>query len=156
MGTLEQDAGLQRIYAWWRDRAGPGTAGLPTLSHMEEIELLHSGCMSLVEVTHDPLQFRYRRVSSELTAHLGYHMSGQLTQAIPEPATRTYVEQLYERAVRTRAPVHERGELVLDRRRWSHRTLVLPLSSDGFAVDALLVYRRTMPPAPSRSSGEPE
>lgn len=153
---LEVDPELQRIYAWWRDRTGPGMGRLPTLSHIEEIELLNSGCMSLVEVAHDPLRFRYRLVSSELTAHLGYDMSGKPTRAIRSPTMRAYVEQLYERVVQMRAPWHERGELVLDRRRWLHRTLVLPLSAEGSTVDALLVYRRTTPTAPSPPSEEAE
>jgi hypothetical protein len=101
--------------------------------------------MSLVEVTHDPLRFRYRLVSSELTAHLGYDMSGKPTRAIRDPAMRAYVEQLYQRVVLMRAPLHECGELMLDGRRWLHRTLLLPLSAEGSAADALLVYRRTMP-----------
>jgi hypothetical protein len=139
-----QDPELRRIYAWWRDRAGSGAA-IPTLSHFEEIELLGCGFLTLVEVTHQPLRFRYRLVSSEIATHLGYDMSGKPTRAIRDPAVRTYVERLYARAVRARAPLYERGVLSLGGRRWKHRTLVLPLSRQGLVVDALLVYRRVKP-----------
>ena len=141
MTILDEDPVLRRLHALSRDRAGPGGA-LPTLSQIEEIELLHRPSMSLVEVTRDPLQFRYRWVSSEVAMLLGYDMTGKTTAAIPDAEARAYVEGLYERAVALRAPLYERGELVLGGRRVSHRTLLLPLSSDGSAVDKLLIYRR--------------
>lgn len=141
MTILDDDTELRRLYALWRDRAGPGGA-LPTLSQIEEIELLHRPSMSLVEVTHDPLQFRYRWVSSEVATLLGYDMTGKSTEAIPDAEGRAYVERLYERALALRAPLYERGELVLGGQRVSHRTLVLPLSADGSVVDKLLIYRR--------------
>ncbi len=146
MMMLEQDPELRQLHAWWRARAGPGS--LPVLSHLEEIELLNSGCVSLVEVGHEPREFRFRLVSPRLTALLGYEVSGKTTAAIPEPAARAYVEELYERAVRTREPVYDVGERVLDGRRWSHRALVLPLSSEGTAVDRLLICRVAVPPEP--------
>ena len=141
MTILDDDPVLQRLYALWHDRAGPSGA-LPTLSLIEEIELVHGPSMSLVEVTHNPLQFRYRWVSSEVATVVGYDMTGKPTEAIPDAAARAYVERLYQSALTLRAPLYERGELVLGGRRVPHRALVLPLSSDGSAIDKLLIYRR--------------
>lgn len=147
VGSLVEEPELRRLYEWWRARAGP--VSLPVLSHVEEMELLHSGRMSLVEVEHDPLQFRYRLVSPEMTVLLGYEMSGKTSDAIPEPDSRAFVEELYARVVQTRAPVYDHGERVLDGRRWSFRTLALPLSSSpGARVDRLLIRRIVAPPEP--------
>lgn len=141
MTIPDDDPVLRQLHALWRGRAGHGGT-LPTLSQIEEIELLHRPSMSLVEVTRDPPQYRYRWVSSEVAAMLGYDMTGKTTAAIPDAQARAYVERLYERALAQRAPLYEQGELVLGGRRLSYRTLVLPLSSDGSAIDKLLIYRR--------------
>ena len=142
MTILDDDPVLRWLHDSWHARAGPGGT-LPTLSQIEEIELLHRPAMSLVEVTGDPPQFRYRWVSSEVATLLGYDMTGKPTAAIPDAEARAYVERLYERVLALRAPLYEQGELVLDDgRRLSYRTLVLPLSSDGATIDKLLAYRR--------------
>ncbi len=153
IATVAEEPELWQLHAWWRARAGSGPTPLPVLSHLEEIELLNSGRVSVVEVGHEPLQFRYRLVSPELSALLGYEVSGKTTAAIPEPATRAHVEALYERVVRNRAPIYERGELTLDGRRWTHRTLVLPLSAEGTRVDKLLIFRLTAPSSTAKSGG---
>ena len=47
----------------------------------------------------DPPRFRYRLVSTELTEHLGYEMTGRHADEIAEPDVRRYTEQFYEQAL---------------------------------------------------------
>jgi hypothetical protein len=51
--------------------------------------------------------------------------------------------------VAQRAPVYEREQITLDGRLWKSETIVLPLSSNGGAINLLMIYRVTDRPKPA-------
>lgn len=142
------DAVMQRLYAYWLEccKGKP----YPARSDLDPVEFGFAlGRVSLIDVLEAPRRFRYRLVASTLTDYLGYEMTGKFTHQIPGPERRAYAEAFYARAVALQAPLYERGEMVLDGRRWKHEALVLPLSADGETINMLMVYRLTDRPKPA-------
>ncbi len=105
------------------------------------------GRVSLIDVLEGPRRFHYRLVSTRVTEHLGYEMTGKLLDDMPESEMRAYAERFYAATLARRLPLYHRDEALLDGRRWSHESLALPPSSDGQAIDRLMVYRVTGAPA---------
>lgn len=148
------DALLKRLYRYWTERRG--AKRYPSRADIDPLDFAFAlGRVSLIEVLDHPRRFRYRLVSTSHTARLGYEMTGKFLDEIPETEMRDYTERHYLMAVAKAVPLHVRDERVIDGRRWKHEALVLPLSSDGSAVDMLMIYRTadaTVPPrrAPAR------
>jgi hypothetical protein len=130
----------KRLYQYWLTRRSGRQ--FPSRKEIDPLVLgFVLGRISLVEVSNDPRRFLYALVSAELTEHLGYEMTDKYVDEMPEPGVRDYVTALYTRALDARTPLYEEGAAILDKRVWRYKTLVLPLSSDGEAIDMLLVYR---------------
>lgn len=141
------DAALKRLYRYWTERRG--AKRFPSRADIDPLDFGYAlGRVSLVDVLEHPRRYRYRLVSTSLTARLGYEMTGKFLDQVPETEMRAYTERLYAAAVASRVPLHSRDEAMLDGRRWRHEALILPLSSDGDAVDMLLIYRTADPPNP--------
>lgn len=140
-----EDEALRRLYRYWNGRRG----GLrfPSRVAIDPVDFAYAlGRVSLIEVQRDPLRFRYRLVSTMLTEHLGYEMTGKYVDDIPEPSMRDFTRRFYERALALRAPLHEIGTALIERYSWRHEVLVLPLAADGETIDMLLIYRKTERP----------
>ncbi len=140
-----QDQRLLRLYRYWDEqRQGRRFPGRDDISPIDFAYAL--GRVSIIEVRRDALRFFYRLVSSRLTEHLGYEMSGKFVDDIPDIEMREFTRAFYERALEGEAPLHEAGTFVVSGQRWWHEVLVLPLASDGGNIDMLLIYRNTLPP----------
>lgn len=85
--------------------------------------------------------FRYRLTGSRIVLLTGYDLIGSTTAAIPDPANRAYVEDVYRRAVAERGPVLVEHHRPIDGRPRAYTLLALPLSNDGAAVDILMVHQ---------------
>jgi hypothetical protein len=121
---------IRRFYDYWDEKRGDRP--FPSRADIDPLDFKFAlGRVSLIDVTHDPLRFRYRIVASYLTEHLGYEMTGKFADEIPEPATRDYTIGRYTDAVMAHAPVHELGDVVIDGRHWAQEVLLLPLARDG-------------------------
>lgn len=143
------DAAMKRLYLYWAERRGARRC--PSRTDIDPLDFGYAlGRVSLIDVLSHPRRFRYRLVSTSLTARLGYEMTGKFLDEIPETEMRAYTERLYLTALAKAVPLHVRDEAVIDGRRWKHEALVLPLSSDGGAVDMLMIYRTADPTVPPR------
>jgi len=131
---------LQKLQDYWEERRRGRE--FPARSDIDPIDFRFAlGHVSLIDVLQAPLRFRYRLVATNLTKHLGYEMTGKTADQIAEPQVRDYVLTRYCRAVEARRPLTESGEETLDDRVWRYQAIYLPLSSDGNAIDMLLVGR---------------
>lgn len=130
----------RRLYAYWLEKQGDRR--FPGRQDIDPRDFAYAlGWVSLIDCLDDPPRYRYRLVSTNLTAQLGYEMTGRCTDEMPETGVRDYVEWLYGTVARSGEPRYERGSVALDGRAWTHETLALPLSQDQSRVDMLLVYR---------------
>ncbi len=143
------DAALKRLYRYWTERRG--AKRYPSRDDIDPLDFGYAlGRVSLVDVLENPRRYRYRLVSTSMTAGLGYELTGRFLDEIPEPEARRYTRQLYDAAVEKRIPLHFRDDAMLDGRRWQSEALVLPLSSDQQAIDMLMIYRTAEPSGPPR------
>ena len=150
IGNAESLAALIRLYAYWQESRG--AKRFPARTDIDPVDFSFAlGRVSLVDVLATPRRFRFRLVSTVLTEHLGYEMTGKFLDQIPESEMRAYLERLYAVALERRNPLYARDEIVLDGRRWKHEALVLPLSSDDRSIDMLMIYRAT--DRPQRTAG---
>ncbi|HYM01303.1 MAG TPA: PAS domain-containing protein [Stellaceae bacterium] len=142
---------VRRLYAYWNERRGDKP--FPARGDIDPIDFDFAlGFVSLVDVLDRPRRFFYRLVSTGLTQHLGFEMTGKEVDDLPGPEMRAYVRYLYTRALWNRAPLYDKGEITLDGTGWEHETLVLPLSDDGAAINKLMIYRRAFPNANGSAS----
>jgi hypothetical protein len=142
LAALPRDDAARRLYRYWCERRA--AKSFPSRDDVDPLDFTYAiGHVSLIEVLHAPLRFRYRLVSTSLTEHLGYEMTGKFIDDIPEPELRIFTRDFYTKAVDLAAPLYESGEFVRDGRCWRHETLVLPLSADSRTINMLLIYRKT-------------
>jgi hypothetical protein len=139
------DERLLGLLRYWRERRGGRK--FPARRDIDPVDFTAAlGRVSIVEVQRAPMRFRYRLVSTRVTEHLGYEMSGKFTDDIPDREMRAFVLGFYARALERAGPLYEAGTAIIDGYRWWHETLALPLASDGETIDMLLIYRNTKPP----------
>jgi hypothetical protein len=130
------DVRLRRLGDLWntsrRNRPIAAYADLAVLDHPEWL-----GHLSLIEVLEGGLDFRYRVYGSAMAAYYGRDLTGKTTRALPT-AVGSLVRREYAQAYAERRPL-----LVQRRRRVRGVSimivkLILPLTSDGDAIDLLL------------------
>jgi hypothetical protein len=139
------DERLLGIYRYWCERRLGRK--FPGRQDMDPLDFAFAlGRISIIEVQLAPRNFRYRLVSTQLTEHLGYEMSGKTVDAIPDAAMREFARSFYERVLERAAPTYETQSVVIGGFGWWHETLALPLATDGETIDMLLIYRNTERP----------
>lgn len=97
-------------------------------------------CIILIDVLHDPLDFRYRLVGTEIDRICSRNYKGVKFSELPDKKAPNPIWQHHQEAVETRAPV--RKDLSYtgpdgDVRRVEH--CLMPFSSDGKTIDQILV-----------------
>ncbi len=133
-----KDARLHRLFQYW-DSKRKGRR-FPARSDIDPLDIPYIlGRIALVEVTHDPLRFRYRLYGSELAVQNGYDLTGLYHDEIPVPEFREFIAKAWRTVVERGEPVHAFYDRIVDERVRHYETLRLPLSTDGVTVDMLLI-----------------
>jgi hypothetical protein len=128
---------LRRLYAYWDDKRGDRE--FPGRPDIDPIEMRFAlGNVSLVEVLHQPLRFRYRLHGSIIAERIGIDMTGRFADEIAAPDRRAFVEENFRTVVATRQPLARSGRRTLDQRAWNFDSIILPLGQDG-VIDMLLL-----------------
>jgi hypothetical protein len=136
---------LQRLFCYWQERRG--ARAFPARRDVDPVDFSYAlGHVSLIDVAHEPLRFRFRLVPSTIAHYLGYETTGKNVDAIPEPELRACLIASYTLVVNERRPLFSAAERNLDGRRWRYEVAYLPLSSDGTTIDMLMVCRIAEPP----------
>jgi hypothetical protein len=145
---------LQRLYSYWQERRG--ARAIPARRDVDPVDFSYAlGHVSLIDVTHDPLRFRFRLVPSTIAHYLGYEATGRNVDALPEPELRACLIASYTRVVNERRPLFSAAEPILDGRRWRNEVAYLPLAGDGTTIDMLMVCRIAEPPRRTSASTVP-
>jgi hypothetical protein len=129
---------LRRLYAYWDIRRGDREfPGRPDLDPLDMGFAL--GNVSLIDVLHEPLRFRYRLHGSIIAERIGIDMTGRFVDEIAEPDRRGFVEENFRTVVATRQPLARSGQRTLDQRLWNFDSIILPLGPADGAIDMLLL-----------------
>jgi hypothetical protein len=140
MGLPEDIAAprLRRLYDWWRAHHVAGK--LPSRRQIDPLDLTFLlGNLMIIDVAHDPLRFRFRLIGTELVDRMRRDWSGKPLDTYPDVEFRDHLQRVYEDVVRGRVPVANTRSLLVDGRSYRYDGLILPLSTDGAVIDALLV-----------------
>lgn len=132
---------LRALFEYWDGKRNGRT--FPARASIDPVELRSLlPNVLLVDVEHDPLRFRYRLVGTELTAVLGQELRGRYVDEMPV-WFRKFAEAAYRQVVDARAPTYSDINTVENFWPVRYSRLLLPLSSDGAAIDVILggLYR---------------
>ncbi|MGH6989475.1 MAG: hypothetical protein ACREE3_06230 [Stellaceae bacterium] len=95
--------------------------------------------MSLIEVYYEPLRFLYRSQGAEITAWLGFDLTGKFIEQCANPrwAART-LEQLRDVVITGAPAIAWHLDEMVGHQCWNIEALVLPISRDGTNLDMLI------------------
>lgn len=129
---------LRRLHDDWDSRCRGRE--FPARADFDVLELGYIvGHLSLLDVLHDPLRFRFRVHASHVGDRVGYEMTGKDLADLPAPDMREVVHRHFVEVLARRAPVVQiRDRQILDDRLVSCEVLVLPLSRDGQIIDMIM------------------
>jgi hypothetical protein len=130
---------LQRLHRDWEDRRRGRE--FPARSDFDVLDLRYViGHLALLDVSYDPIRFRFRLHGTGISQRVGYEMTGKEVDDLPPPVVRSSVRRHFTAVVEQRMPLVEvRERHILDDRVVGSESLALPLSRDGAAIDMLMV-----------------
>jgi len=129
---------LRQLYQDWDKRRG--AREMPARADFDPLDLKYCiGNLSLIDVAHEPLRYRFRLHASTVAQSVGFDLTGKNLDAMPDLEYRRVVADHYAEVVAARLPVAKyRNRQMTDRHLWHCEVLVLPLSSDGKIIDMLM------------------
>ncbi len=133
---IAHDERLLSLYRYWsdkrRDRSMPARADLAVPELKPWL-----GFLNLVDVSHDPLDFRYRVFGTHIAQAIGVDLTGESISQYPGGVTdlrRGYVE-----VVERKSPLYQVHETDRFKGAYRHHRILLPLSDDDETVNMVLV-----------------
>lgn len=131
---------LVRLYDYWDlKRAG---RRWPTRDDIDPTEMRFAlGNIDLIEISYDPLVFRFRLSGSNIDRDEGFNMQGKTLDEYPLPQHREAIRRTYLRVLERGEPDYEELERVDEGRALHFGRLILPLSDDGSRIDMFLMGR---------------
>lgn len=128
---------LKALFAYWRQNKGDRRAPARADIDPAEIKALLP-YVGLVDVTREPLRFRYRLVGSSITMGYGAELTGRFLDEADINGHEHDIVAEYARVAETGEPVCATWEYTRnDGRHMRYERLALPLMSDGKSVDML-------------------
>jgi hypothetical protein len=133
-----QDPALARLYSYWNEKRGDRP--FPSRAEIDPLDLHYIlGWLMLIDVSHDPVRFRFRLYGSNLVDQMGFDVTGRDLADHPHAEFRHRVEEQWRATVEARCATHAAVDAWIDGRRLRYESLRLPLSTDGTIIDMLLV-----------------
>ncbi len=133
---------------YWNQKRG--TRPLPARRDIDPLELgFVLGDITLVDVMHDPLRFRFRLDGTRHVQWYGFDMTGKMLDDYPDPEMRRIIEASYRDVVDSAQPAVRQRNLVADGRFFHYEALLLPMTVGGANVDMLLACIDFEAPTPT-------
>ncbi len=129
---------LKRLHDDW-DRRRNGRE-FPSRADFDPLELRYLvGNLSLIDVSHDPLRYRYRLHGTNIADRARFDLTGKEVADVPDLKWRKGLSDHFQRVIEQRRPVAILFKHAMtDERTWNCEALALPLSSDGKVIDMLI------------------
>jgi hypothetical protein len=130
---------LQRLYDYWAAKCG--ARKMPARADIDPIDMAFIvGNVIMADVIPgSPLGFRIRLHGTTLSERVGYDLTGKMLDDMPVPEFRELSRRSFTKVATTGEPLHALADRLVDDRMQHYEAIVLPLWSDGTAVDRLLV-----------------
>jgi hypothetical protein len=129
---------LRRLYDYWDGKRAGRSAPTRADIHPEELTFILP-FLYLIDVVGTPPRFQFRLAGTGIVTEFGGELTGKFADEIDLDNQQTAIIAEYERVVRSAKPISSRWNYTkYDGRQLSYEHVILPLSSDGRAVDMLL------------------
>lgn len=116
-----------------------GTRRFPSRADIDPLDFAYAiGWINLLDVSFNPVRFRFRLHGTELRSKNQIDMTGRYLDDHPLPDLRAYIEPIWRQVVELGAPTHGFYDQSVSNTLRHYEALRLPLSSDGQTVDMLL------------------
>jgi hypothetical protein len=147
----DADARLHSVLSYWSGKRG--ARPMPSRRDIDPLELGPTVLphLMLVDVEPGP-RFRYRLFGTAVSEAFGTDATGQYIDAVMVGEYREFLLRLYSDLVTMKKPIYSTSiyGTKLDTKMWTQR-LMLPLSSDGNAVDMVLACQVFLHGSPLRT-----
>jgi hypothetical protein len=128
---------ISRALAYWRAKRGARL--LPSRADIDPLDLsVDLPRVMMAEVSHDPLEFRYRVAGTGTFRVHGEELTGKHPRELQPPEYGKLIFTHYSEAVARRMPILHLIQLNVGDVSTSYARIILPLSNDGMKVDRLL------------------
>jgi hypothetical protein len=128
---------IARALAYWRAKRGERL--LPSRADIDPLDLsVDLPRVMMAEVSHGPLEFRYRVAGTGTFRVHGEELTGKHPRDLQPPEFGALIHSHYCECVTRRAPVLHLIQLNTGDVETSYARIILPLSGDGAVVDRLL------------------
>jgi hypothetical protein len=131
---------LRQLHDYWTEKCAGRR--YPQRADLDPVAMRFIlGNLILVEVLGPPgaeRRFRIRLHGSNLAARHGYELTGKMLDELPVTEQRVLARESFGSVAASGLPLHAHRDCVLDGRQQRYEALILPLSSDGAALDMLL------------------
>ena len=128
---------LRLLFRYWDERRGGRS--MPSRRDIDPLDipklLPH---ILLIDVSYDPLVFRFRLAGTEITGLFGEEITGKTTEEIQNQRLGRLLRKSYEEVIRVRLPSAKTSTYEGRNRYLRYTRLLLPLSADGEVIDMLL------------------
>jgi hypothetical protein len=128
---------LRRLLAHWLHMRG--RRRMPARADFDPLAVSYAlGYISLIEVHHDPMRFRFRLDGTKQVELFGVDCTGRyLDEAMPADHAALAAASFSE-AVQLRVPCYHRRHISFHERLIEYEVVILPFSNDGERVDLLM------------------
>lgn len=131
------DERLKQLLAYWDKERGKRP--MPARTDIDPVELRFIlGHLILLEVLRGPLQFRVRLQGTEMKWWMGHDLTGKTLDQLSSPQLEAVAYECLANTIETAAPYHKIGDEIIDDMPRRFEALLLPLGSDGVAVNMVL------------------
>jgi hypothetical protein len=133
------DERLRRLYQYWCEKRGGRR--FPARADIDPLDFAYVlGYVMLIDVTYDPLRFRFRLYGSALLdRNSAVDMTGRYLDEHARPEFRAYLRAEWADTIARAVPTHGFFDRMIDDELRKFEVLRLPLASDGQTIDMLLV-----------------
>ena len=130
---------VRHVYEYWLSIRPP--TGLPGRQHVDPCAIPSAlPHLFMVDVSRDPLRFRYRLVGTAYAVLMGRDVTGAYYDEV-HPGFTGEIRRQYTDAVEHRRPAYRKGRAmyVTEERRWPIiERVIAPLARNGIDVDMIL------------------
>jgi hypothetical protein len=131
------DEHLQRLYAYWRERRGDRL--MPARADIDPSEMRWLlGRISLIDVTQNPLRFRYRLFGLALVEEFRQDLTGKALHEMQPRFWSAIIHNHFKKVVGTRQPNLYHIVVRHDGLEADYLRLAVPLSNDGREVSMIM------------------
>jgi hypothetical protein len=141
---------LLRLYDYWAARRRGRS--FPSRQDIDPVEFRFAlGNVTLIDVLHNPLRFRFRLVGSLMAQRMGFDLTGKMVDEVEDAVYRDNIITAYREIVEGRRPNTVLYERTYEGKRRRFEVLRLPLAADGETIDMLLLCPQYFDKLPERS-----